>query len=99
MSPMRLVRITAMMAPPAPMIIARTAMKATLELTGRYSGGALSDARAGSSDGATGKPSAAFSGVWLGSVTAGSALLLELSEHRRRGEIDLRATEPRFEQI
>src|SRR4051812_33431050 len=100
MSPMRLVRITAMTAPPAPMSIASPEITATRLLTGRYSGGAWSERRAGSSDGAIGRPSAAFSGVWLGSGTSGTAVpILEFADHRRRGDIDLGSVQPSLEKI
>src|SRR3569833_4773196 len=99
MSPMRLVRITAMTAPAAPMSIARAEMTATLLVTGRYSGGAWSASRAGSRDGATGSPSS--SAIWVGlrSATSCVFLVFEFTDHGRRREIDLRRAQPVLEQI
>src|SRR5437899_2241780 len=100
MRPISDVRTNATTAPPAPMTIAQQAMIATRRSTGRYSGGALMIASAGSSDGATGNPSAAFSGVCSPSGTSCFDLgVFELAQHRRRREVDLRGAQPAFEQL
>ena len=57
------------------------------------------EADTSASDGATGRPLAAFSGVWVSSDTPSASGRLVLEDHRWRGEIDAARQQPRLEQI
>src|SRR5689334_19674399 len=99
MNPMRCVRMLAISAPPAPTKPAIADMTTTRRSTGAYCGGASTDANAGSSDGATGKPSAALRGIDSPSDTLRMSLRLVFSHHRWRGQVDLCHVKPALQQV
>src|SRR3954464_14043064 len=99
MSPMSRVRTLASSAAPVRTRMARPAMSTTRLSTGEYSGGASTLARAGASEGATGRPLAAFSGVCDSSATPSPSVRLLLEHHRWRGEIDAAGQDPRLQKL
>src|SRR5438067_6565195 len=99
MSPMRPVSTLASTAAPIPTSTAIAEMTTTRLSTGTYSGGASTAASAGSSDGATGKPLAAFSGVCDSSGTPDARSRLVLEHHGRGGQIDSTCEHPQLEEL
>src|SRR3989440_5390824 len=96
---MRRVSTLASSAAPIPTSTAIAEMTTTRRSTGTYSGGASTAASAGSSDGATGKPLAAFNGVCDSSGTPDASSRLVLEHHRWRRQVDPAGKYPQLEQL
>src|SRR5438874_13116038 len=96
---MRRVSTLASTAAPIPTSTAIAEMTTTRRSTGTYSGGASTAASAGSSDGATGKPLAAFNGVFESSCTPDESSRLVLEHHRGRRQVDPAGEYPQIEKL
>src|SRR5437868_13958084 len=99
MSPIRRVRTFASNAAPLPTNIAIQQITTTRRSTGEYSGGASTVASTGASDGATGRPLAAFSGVCKSSATRHASGGLVLEHHWRSSQVDAAREDPCLQQL
>src|SRR6478672_6818746 len=99
MSPIRRVSTLASRAAPTPTSVAMPQMMTTRWSTGAYSGGASTVASTGASDGATGKPLAALSGVCVSSATRHASGRLVLEHHWRSCQVDAAREDPCLQEV